>query len=288
MEKKAKINPQAKAEANKAGKQAQDLAKAGKFQEAKKVLDELEVYLKGITEEEKERETESEEQGKTQTKVGKDPDDEEEEEEEEEEEAADPRKKQYEQEWKELEPEVQLALKERRGDVSRMRAAVALAGERAEGLDYASALKVLNGLRELVEEAEDLEEGSVPGLVEYRKKLLAFQGARRKVEQQLEKLSAAIPKEVPDEADLADALAEEISEELEEVQEVIDAAINAANDDRAPANAEIRKRVAQTLKTLDAHPLIPQVESNPFGVAVEIRKTLMPVLEQIADAMPVA
>ena len=108
------------------------------------------------------------------------------------------------------------------------------------------------------------------------------------MEQQLEKLSAAIPKEVPDEADLAAAVAEEISEELEEVQDVIDAAINAANDEKAPANADIKKRVASTLKTLDSHPLIQQVESNPFGIAVEIRKTLMPVLEQIAEAMPVA
>jgi hypothetical protein len=103
---KAKIHPEAKAEANKAGKQAQDLTKAGKVLEAKKVLDELETYLHGITEEVKEKESESEEPvtvGKTETKVEEE-EDEDEDEDEPEEEAADPRKKQYERSGRNLSP----------------------------------------------------------------------------------------------------------------------------------------------------------------------------------------
>ncbi len=265
-EKKSRVHPEVKEAALRARKQAEELTKAGKLDAAKGVLDELAKYLSGISEEASQKESEAQEKP----------------------EPEDPRKAEYERRWAKMEGEAEAALKEQRGDVSRIRAAVALAGERAEGGDYASALKVLDGLDKLLEVVDaDEDDTPPPGLVEYRKKLLKFENARRTVDAQIEKLAAVIPQTVQGEDDVADSLSAELEEELEEIQDLIDEAINAAQDERAPANASLKGKLENSVKELLSSKLFEMAESNPFGVSVEIRKPLSAALKEIVDAMPV-
>ncbi len=264
IDKKAKVHPEVKEAALRARKQAEELTKAGRLDAAKHILEELAKYLAGVGEESSE--TETEDTGRTAPE--------------------DPRRKQYEQRWTRLEKEVQRVLQAKLGDASRIRTAVALAGERAEGGDLASALKVLDGLQDLLSVAETEDVAPIPGLVEYRKKLHTFQTARAKVERQIEQLSSAISKLLPEEEDFADSLSEELDDELEEVQDLIDDAINASNDDREPADKALQGRIQESAKALESSQLVQEAETNPFGVPVEIRKILVTALSEISGSMP--
>jgi hypothetical protein len=264
MDHKAKVHKEVKDAVLRARKHVEELTKTAKLEAAKEAIEELGQYLASLSEEAPERKTETTEDNE------------------------DPRKVEFETRKAHMAKDVQRALKERIGDVSRIRAAAALADERAEGRDYASALKVLDGLNELLKKGETEEdELPIPGLVEYRKKLLAFEDARSRVDSQMEQLVAAIPKTLPEETDLADALAEEIEEELDEVQALIDEAINTANNDRSPVEADLKDQIRKALQVLQSSKLVEHVENNKFEVSVQIRKILGDALEGILAAIPV-
>ena len=268
IKKKAAAHPELNDAAMKARKQLEELTKAGKLDAAKAVIDELKAVVGKAGDEVESRASEEEEKDASSV--------------------TDKQQAEYERKFAQMDPDIQRALKEQRGDTSQIRAAVALAGERAEGGDYASALKVLSSLAALLAEA-DSPEGQVPTheLVEYRKKLLAFEAARQKAIAQVERLSAAIPQALPDEREVADELSEELQEQLEGIDDLIDAALSAAKNQQAPVTSSLKSQIQNTIKELNASPLIQHAEKNPFGVAIDVRNILGSSLEAILQAMPV-
>ena len=269
VEQKSKVQPDLKDAALRVRKQIEELIKAGKFGEAQKAIDGLADLLSKAgsdTTKTKPEDSESREEGSP----------------------PNPQQAEYERKRKQMDADILRALKNQIGDVSRIRAAVALAEERAEGGDYASALKVLVSLSELIEQGEiDDDDQPAPGLVEYRKSLFAFEKARRAVEAQLDQLTSAIPTTLPDEAEFADELADEIGEQIEELQELIEKSIEAANDEKAPVNSSLKDTIEATLNDIRESKLLAKAETNTFGVPVTFRKTLVAALEEILKAIPV-
>jgi hypothetical protein len=266
MEKKVKSHPELREAVLKARKQVEELTKAGKFEAAIQAVDELAELLHKTSEEAPTHEVESEEENTP----------------------PDPRKAEFERKFEQVDRNVQHALKERIGDVSRIRAAVALAQERAETGDYATALRVLVSLETMLEEGEnDQADMPVAGLVEYRAKLAAYDSARQRAEQQLDALVAAIPKTVPDEADLGEDVRDEVLEQLDEVQELIDNAVNAANDNKAPVDSALKSQLGKTIQQIEGNKLLEHLESNTFGVPIDIRQTLTKALQEVLTAIPV-
>jgi hypothetical protein len=271
LKQKATSHPELNEAGMKARKELEELTKAGKLDAAKKVIEELAVLIAKAAEPEPGKQATAQTPEKAES------------------EAPENRQKtEYERTLKGLEGDIESALKEQRGDTSQIRNAVALASERAEDGDFTSAMMVLSSLAVLLRESESAEDDQpAPGLVEYRKKLLAFDSARQKAFGQIDKLAAAIPQTFPEERDLAEELASELQEDMEEIDDLVDAALNAAKNEKSPVTAALKTQIQGTLKELAANKLIQHVEKNPFGVAVEIQKMLSEALEAILDAMPV-
>jgi hypothetical protein len=268
---KATSHPELNEAGMKARKELEELTKAGKLEAAMKVIDQLAALVAKAVE------LESGKPATAQTAETA-----------ESEATENPQKTEYERTLKGMDGDIQSALKDQRGDASQIRNAVLLANERAADGDFASAMKVLSSLAVLLRESEGPEDDKpAPGLVEYRKKLLAFDSARQKVFDQIDKLAAAIPQTLPQERDLAEALASELQEDMEEIDNLVDAALNAAKNEKSPVTATLKTQIQGTLKELAADKLIQHVQKNPFGVAVEIQKTLSDALEAILDAIPV-
>ena len=266
IQQKAGLDPAIREAAMRARKQVEELTKAGRFEAAMQAVEELAELLHKTSEEAQTREVESEEE--------KAP--------------PDPKKAEFERKFEQMDKNVQRALKERIGDASRIRAAVALAQERAETGDYATALRVLVSLETMIEEGEiDRADMPVAGLVEYRAKLAAYDSARQRVERQLDALVAAIPKTVSDEAELGEDLRDEVLEQIQEVQELIDDAVNAANDNKAPVYAALKNQLGKNIQKIEGNKLLEHLEKNTFGVAIDIRQTLTKALQEVLAAIPV-
>jgi hypothetical protein len=272
LKKKSAEHPELTDAAMKARKQLEDLTKAGKLDAAQAVIDQLAALVArtgGAAEHQASEERESEEE---ETSVPKDK-----------------QQLEYERKFAQMDPGIQRALKEQRGDTSQIRAAMALAVERAEGGDYNSALKVLSSLETLLAAADSMEDQApTHELVEYRKKLLAFETAKQKAMAQVDKLSAAIPQTLPAEREVAKELAEDLQQQLEDIDDLIDEAIKAAKNQQEPITAALKSQIQNKVKELNANPLILHAEKNPFDVAIDIRNILGNALDAILQSLPVA
>lgn len=185
------------------------------------------------------------------------------------------------------------AVKEQLGDVSRMRSMTGMAIEKANAKDFVAALKILDNLEKVVAEALASKPGSgadqpVAGLVEYRKKLLEFDAAKKATFGRIAALAQKIAKEVPDEEDFADELEEELRDLIDEVDDAIILAMNASKNSAAPVTSEVRAKITQAANDIRGSELVKKADTNPLQVPTDIASTLGTLLDQIAKAMPVA
>ena len=124
------------------------------------------------------------------------------------------------------------------------------------------------------------------GIVKYRKSLLEFAQAKNTVRGQIRGLQSAIASSLPQAADFARDLAHELEELNQELADVVDEAMKAAENEASPATDAIKLKIRKYMTELASNRLIQQAETNPFGAAVTIRKTLGSALGRIRDAMP--
>ena len=124
------------------------------------------------------------------------------------------------------------------------------------------------------------------GIVKYRKALLQFAQAKSTARGQIQGLQSAIASSLPQAADFAKDLADELEELNQELAGVVDEAMKAAENEASPATDAIKLKIRKYMTELASNRLIQQAESNPFGAAVTIRKTLGSALGRIRDAMP--
>jgi len=196
----------------------------------------------------------------------------------------------FDRRFAELDRRVQAALKAGAGDVSKIRTVSGYASEKGEAGDYATALKALDQLEELLETADKqgrTEEG-VPqeGLLKYRRALYEFAKAKDKVAKQIAALKPAIVSNLPEEAGTADALTAELRSMNDELAAVVDEAMNAADDDESPVTGAVSAQITKYLADLRSDELIQEVDQGSFGVSMSIAQTLGDALQKIQQAMP--
>lgn len=125
-----------------------------------------------------------------------------------------------------------------------------------------------------------------PGIVKYRKALVEFAQAKSTVQLQIRGLQGAIKAQLPDQAEFANDLAEEIEDLNQELADAVDEAMKAAENEASPATDAVKLKIRKYLTELSSNRLIQRADSNPFGVAVTIGKTLGDALQRIREAMP--
>ena len=184
---------------------------------------------------------------------------------------ADPKAAQWAKEWAELEPKYLAALKTGPEDLTgKMKVIHAYATEQAEATQYDKALTALGRLRPMIDQASQGKgpAGEIPkGIVEKRKFLIErFKVLPGEIRPELDKLRAAIAKQVPDED--PDELCADIEAALdvlfEELQDEIDVAIN-KGDMKVLAGLKTRVTSNELVKHLVANPLI---NGTPFQQVV--------------------
>ncbi|WP_077032600.1 hypothetical protein [Pelomonas sp. KK5] len=177
-------------------------------------------------------------------------------------------------------------LKGNPADATRLRAVFGYAGDQAAAREYTKALDALKRLEGMLDAAKPSEDTGYEGLVEYRKTLLDYRSAAGKVKDQIAALKKAIPSQSPDEADLADELAEALGELNDDLLAMVDEAMNTSENKASPVTKALKAQVTSYLAELSANALVKHVDSNPYGVAVNIEQTLGAALENIRDTMP--
>jgi hypothetical protein len=192
----------------------------------------------------------------------------------------------FEKRYGALKPRLEQAIRENRGDTSKMRAGVQFALEAAGEKEFGKALKAIEQLERMVESATGPGEHAVrPGLVAYVKKLHEFDSAKKAVFSRIDALTSAITNEVPDEDDFADALSDELHDIVDEVDDAIVLALNASRNESVPVTKDVKARIEQALAQIRSSALVQQADDNPF-VRPEIATTLGRALEEVARAMP--
>ena len=196
----------------------------------------------------------------------------------------------YEARLAEIEPGLLELFAARHPESSKLRSVLAYAGEQADSGEFAKAVAALERLAGLVEAARrapGIDTGeSYPGLVAYRKSLLALRAAVGTVERQIEALVAAIPGDLPDEADLAADLADELRESTTALHGLVDEAMSSAENQDTAATRALRAELDGFIEEVRGSPLIKHVDGNPFGVAVSVEQTLGSALENVRRALP--
>ncbi len=199
-------------------------------------------------------------------------------------------KTEFEGRFLKVDERVQAILKEGAGDVSRIRSVSGVAGEKAAAGDYAAALKALDQLETLLDQADDVgtsKEGAPhEGLVKYRRALYEFAKAKDLVAKQISALKKAIPATLPGETALANEVASNLMEWNEELSELVNDAINDSEDEDDPISEEVRAGVAKYLNDVTTDKLIRHADQNTFDVPVSIAATLGAALRNIQQAMP--
>lgn len=133
-----------------------------------------------------------------------------------------------------------------------------------------------------VDEAETVAtvEGLRTGLVAYRRALLEFGSAKKRVAAEIGALADAIASTLPDEAELARDLSEHLADLNDQIGDSVDAAMSTAENDRAPANKRATDMMQSYLVELARNPLVKHVDANPF-VPVQVAATLGGALRKI-------
>jgi len=210
--------------------------------------------------------------------------------------AGDPRQE-FARRYAALKPHLELAVREGRGDTSKMRAGVQFAVEAANQKEFARALKAVEQLERLVESAtgSDLASGRAgtgkpaPG-IDYRISLLNWEDAQKKVRTELQKLEAAILKEFANEPkfpvikDSLKKLGEVLGGFDERLRDKLDEAMSAAPAERPNLHKEALEILDEYLDYVDTDGFIDAVDSNPF-VPISVREPLDKTLNDIAGQL---
>jgi hypothetical protein len=115
-----------------------------------------------------------------------------------------------------------------------------------------------------LDKADRLAGEDSKSLVNYRKALLAFDTAKKNVDQQIEALADKIAAVLPDEADFAQSLHMVLATFNDKVADAVDAAMNTAQESRAGANEAAVRTIEQYIKEIDTSALVAHVDRNPF------------------------
>ena len=118
--------------------------------------------------------------------------------------------------------------------------------------------------------------------------MLAFRQAASVVDGRIISLKAAIPARLPDETQLANALAEFLGEYNEALLDAVDEAMNVADNPGSPVTQMVVDQLRDYAAEVVVNPLIRHVDKNPFGVSMNVGKTLGDALAAIRAAMPQA
>jgi len=196
-----------------------------------------------------------------------------------------------------LKPHLELAVREGRGDTSKMRAGVQFAVEAANQKDFARALKALDQLERLLENASvsDLASGRAgtgkpaPG-IDYRISLLNWENAQKQVRIELKKLESAILNDFANEPKfpvIKDSL-KKLDEVLggfdDRLRDKLDEAMSAPPEERPNLHKEALEILDEYLDYVETDGFIDAVDSNPF-VPVSVRAPLDKTLNDIAGQL---
>ena len=254
MTRMAAENPALKEPLTRAAKQFEEALKSQKFDDAQRALDELAQHLQS-----------------------KDP-------------VASPpggQAEEFAKRYDALKAGLSQAVREGRGDTSKMRVGAQFAIEKANDRDFATALKAVEQLERLVAAAlATAAPQPTRDLTAYRTTLLEFDTAKKAVFARIDSLKSRIPSELPDEADFAGRLAEELHDLMDDIDDAVIDALNASKDEAEPVTAAVKSKIEHAMTVLRSNPLIKHVDSNPFGVNMAIESTLGAALTQVAKTMP--
>jgi hypothetical protein len=196
-----------------------------------------------------------------------------------------------------LKPRLEQAVREGRGDTSKMRAGAQFAVDAANQKEFARALKALEQLERLVESAtgSDLASGRAgtgkpaPG-IDYKISLLNWESAQKKVRSELQKLEAAILKDFAQEPkfpvikDSLKKLEEVLGGFDERLRDKLDEAMSAPPAELPNLHKEALEILDEYMDYVDTDGLIDAIDSNPF-VPVSVREPLEKTLNDIATQL---
>jgi hypothetical protein len=128
-----------------------------------------------------------------------------------------------------------------------------------------------------------------PGLVAYRKALVAWDGAKRKARADIQKLREALLASHPRQTAAADALSGALDALNAGLADRIDRAINAAKEEQRRRHQAAALKVARNYrKFLEADPLLEDIDDNPLDVKVDAAKTLLGALDEVISSLEAA
>lgn len=264
MEKKGKADPAVHDAVMRAKKQVDDLVKAGKTDEALKAIDELSDLLAKAP--------------APTTGEGEKP-----------ETQPDPRKADFDKRFADLDDRAQELLKLRVGDVSQIRTVLGVASEKGEAGDFDGAIKALDRLESLLDNAaESTQEEGAPykGVVKYRSALVGFNTAKSTVNTVIDKIVSTAYDIVPEDAEVAEEVGEMLRDFNDELSGLIDEAMNVSEDEESPIKEEFKKALEKYIAHVETDELIQRVDANPIFPA-HISKTLGDALRRIQSSLPV-
>lgn len=195
----------------------------------------------------------------------------------------------YEARLAELTPLVLKALKEQRGDGTKLRAVLGFAQEKAAAGSYESALKALDSLQALLLAAGTAAGPAAAGgeafsKVQFEKIHLEWESRKKQVGLRLAELHAAIMAEFDDAESVSAAknLGKVLARFNEGLGDTLVALRNASDKaTRAQFAAKASQVADHYLGYLDSHPLVAHVEANPYQIKVAVRETLSAPLSAV-------
>jgi hypothetical protein len=218
----------------------------------------------------------------------------------------------WEKRFKALEPDLANVLQQGLGDPSKLRAARDMAIEKAGSGDYETAFKILDRLQPAVaqalssatppgkEEQSGAESGAKPGkreispAIAFTQSRLAWNGAREKIQSELQSLEKAILEAARDEdpeifAEIkgkTSKLYEILGVRNEKLMDKLDEGFNAEKDSPAQIKAygEASKLVKDYVSFVNGSPLVQEIDANPFK-PVAVKKTLDQTLKVLATRL---
>jgi len=211
----------------------------------------------------------------------------------------------WKQRFKAFEPDLANVLQQGLGDPSKLRAARDMAIEKAGGGDYESALKILDRLQPVVTQAlagaappgkEEAKSGKreISPAVAFTQSRLAWNGAREKIQSDLQALEKAILEAARDEdpqifAEIkakTSKLYEILGARNERLIDKLDEGFNAEKDSPAQIKAygEASKLVKDYVSFVNGSPLVQEIDANPFK-PVAVKKTLDQTLKVLASRL---
>lgn len=128
-----------------------------------------------------------------------------------------------------------------------------------------------------------------PGIVSYRKALLAWDGAKKKARADIQKLRAELMKQRPGHAEAADALNHALDALNAGLADQIDKAMSASKDGQRLRHQAAALKLALNYRSfLEGDAMIEDIDDNPLDVKVDAGKTLLDGLAEVITSLEAA